>query len=65
LGVVRAIRTTGAGVMSDDPLDRIGALAMVQQALFARFSEAYNSLHADGADLRIDVLAEIRKTPTS
>jgi hypothetical protein len=34
---------------------------MTQQALFARFSEAYSSLHADVADLRVDLFAEICK----
>jgi hypothetical protein len=37
--------------MSDDPVDRIGAIAMALEALFARFEGAYNSLHSDVTDL--------------
>jgi hypothetical protein len=48
--------------MSDDPLDRLGALAMAMEALFARFEGHYNSLHAEAAELRTDVLAELGKT---
>jgi hypothetical protein len=49
--------------MSDEPpLDRLGALAKAMEALFERFEGAYKSLHADAADLRTDVLAELGKT---